>query len=1068
MADAKQLDERLASRIERSPQGNFTHELWRRLNETGGRATRSEVALRLLSLERAGVVDIASRRWKRAQQQAPSEEIIAAEAAEKSAIVLNAIPVEVRAAVAVRPTRTDIPAGRLEPSWAVMRQLALHYAECLRLAGGSRLTQVPERHGQQFVLLAPDRPSWWPAESAGAHLKLNAAPPGLLQAFYSRRGYPVYLGYPLSVVRTRDGERFIRPVGLIECSWAVQASSIVVTAESPIPLLNPDWLSGLRRNRRLAEIMAWLGTTADAGDDGLASIRAGDWANVPGMAQTLGLFLASELRARLDPFRPTTQLQLDETGGVYNSVALFLPDVNRYTGRARNDLVALAELDEHVLADLALSAVFGLGGPVSDLIPVMPPLPLGEDQVVAARDLLAGPLTVISGPPGTGKSQVVAAIIVSAALAGRSALFASRTHQALDAVEQRVRELLPDRVLLARARAPDREREFNFARAVGAILAKARESSAQLRLDAVLALLQELERRLWATLLAAEELDRATARVAAIEVELAGPVPPEEALRSEEPRSWPRRVLGSILAYLRRLGGRIPPSDAVRVRLRAALAKAEIDHRAARTALDEARAVAPIDITLNELQRQVRALLPLLADALEAVSVEDRPRLAALAGELGLAPDAEAVLSLWRENADLVLRHFPLWAVTTLSAGGRIPLVPNLFDYVIFDEAATCDIGSALPLLLRAKRAVIVGDKMQTGLIVDLEPRRELEMLERAGLRRPGIGRFAFTQASLYDVASGSPSARHHILRDHYRCSSEIAEYISDTFYGRRLNVVTDEARLRPPQGVRPGLHWTHVDGPIERAGTGCVAPAEAESIVDHLVRLLEAEGYGGKVGVVTPFARQAERILRLCDGRLSRAAIDRVQLRVATSHSFQGDARDVILISPCYGPDIPQGAAWFLRDQVELFNVAVSRARAVCHVFGNLEAARRSSIPHLAQLANRIGRPRYEPLFDDRFDSPWERRLYEALAGHGIEAMPQYPLAGRQLDLAIVKGGVQLDIEVDGDAWHRDPDGFRKVSDLWRDHLVRSLGWRVLRFWVYELRDDMEECIDRVVRELG
>jgi hypothetical protein len=157
------LDERLASRIERSPQGNFAHELWRRLNETGGRATRSEVALRLLSLERAGVVDIASRRWKRAQQQAPSEEIIAAEAAEKSAIVLNAIPVEVRAAVAVRPTRTDIPARNQNRERERILDLAMNAGGQFEI-GNDRVQRVfriklTSRGAIEFLIYWPTEPN---------------------------------------------------------------------------------------------------------------------------------------------------------------------------------------------------------------------------------------------------------------------------------------------------------------------------------------------------------------------------------------------------------------------------------------------------------------------------------------------------------------------------------------------------------------------------------------------------------------------------------------------------------------------------------------------------------------------------------------------------------------------------------------------------------------------------------------------------------------------------------------------------------------------------------------------
>ena len=96
-------------------------------------------------------------------------------------------------------------------------------------------------------------------------------------------------------------------------------------------------------------------------------------------------------------------------------------------------------------------------------------------------------------------------------------------------------------------------------------------------------------------------------------------------------------------------------------------------------------------------------------------------------------------------------------------------------------------------------------------------------------------------------------------------------------------------------------------------------------------------------------------------------------------------------------------------------------------------------------------------------FESPWERALYEALAKAGITPITQYPLCGRRLDMAVITNKLKLDVEVDGDTYHRDRDGFRKMSDYWRDHAVTSLGWQVQRFWVYELKENMGGCVERI-----
>jgi len=40
---------------------------------------------------------------------------------------------------------------------------------------------------------------------------------------------------------------------------------------------------------------------------------------------------------------------------------------------------------------------------------------------------------------------------------------------------------------------------------------------------------------------------------------------------------------------------------------------------------------------------------------------------------------------------------------------------------------------------------------------------------------------------------------------------------------------------------------------------------------------------------------------------------------------------------------------------------------------------------------------------------------------------------------------------------------GSRKIDDLWRDLVLVANKWRVLRFWVYELREDMDACLRKI-----
>ena len=230
------------------------------------------------------------------------------------------------------------------------------------------------------------------------------------------------------------------------------------------------------------------------------------------------------------------------------------------------------------------------------------------------------------------------------------------------------------------------------------------------------------------------------------------------------------------------------------------------------------------------------------------------------------------------------------------------------------------------------------------------------------------------------------------------------------------------------------------------------------------------AGGYRGTIGVVTPFRQQMIRIRDILEAgdSLTPDFMERVRFLAATAHGFQGDERDLILFSLCVGPDMTEGATIFLRENPNLFNVAVSRARAVLHVVGNRDWALNCGVSFIEKLARRTmpgtAAARTNPR--DPYQSPWEKVLADALTQAGVKVIPQYPIAGRFLDLAVLNP-IKIDVEVDGESVHRTAGGGRKDDDHWRDLQLQSLGWKVCRFWVYELRKDLQRCVQKVINAL-
>ncbi|MEW2704959.1 AAA domain-containing protein [Streptomyces koyangensis] len=67
------------------------------------------------------------------------------------------------------------------------------------------------------------------------------------------------------------------------------------------------------------------------------------------------------------------------------------------------------------------------------------------------------------------------------------------------------------------------------------------------------------------------------------------------------------------------------------------------------------------------------------------------------------------------------MKHLRAWAISTYSLR-QLELSPKHFDLVVIDQASQCSIPAVLPLLFRAKHALIIGDPMQLGHTPGITP----------------------------------------------------------------------------------------------------------------------------------------------------------------------------------------------------------------------------------------------------------------------------------------------------------------------------------------------------------
>jgi hypothetical protein len=131
--------------------------------------------------------------------------------------------------------------------------------------------------------------------------------------------------------------------------------------------------------------------------------------------------------------------------GIYNRAIVVPGERSPFTQGLETELKALGEMPDAKLRGTALGR--WLDGAIEPMTaddghePLIEVLPMNTEQRAAVRAALSSPHTVVTGPPGTGKSQVVTNLLANAAWRGMKVLFASKNNKAVDVVEARVNGL---------------------------------------------------------------------------------------------------------------------------------------------------------------------------------------------------------------------------------------------------------------------------------------------------------------------------------------------------------------------------------------------------------------------------------------------------------------------------------------------------------------------------------------------------------------------------------------------------------------------------------------------------
>jgi very-short-patch-repair endonuclease len=446
--------------------------------------------------------------------------------------------------------------------------------------------------------------------------------------------------------------------------------------------------------------------------------------------------------------------------------------------------------------------------------------------------------------------------------------------------------------------------------------------------------------------------------------------------------------------------------------------------------------------------------------------------------ELGKKRRHMPMRQLFQKVPNLLPRLKPCLLMSPMSVAQYLDSGHPPFDLVVFDEASQIPVWDAVGAIARGRQAVIVGDPKQ------LPP---TNFFQRAEDDEEVVEEDVVEDLeSILDDCIGA-QLPWLPLNWHYRSRHEtLITFSNYHYYDNRLLTFPSASR----EGM--GVSWCPVPDGIYDKGKSRTNRKEADAVVAEILRRLQDRRLCGlTIGVVTFSQAQQTLIEDLLDS----ARIDNPDLEpffaedaleplfVKNLENVQGDERDVILFSICYGPDlagkISMNFGPMNRDGGERrLNVAVTRARREVLVFSTLRADQidltRTRARGVRDLKEFLAYAEHGPSAiaeavaldpEADFDSPFEEAVFDELVQRGWQVHKQVGCARYRIDLAVVDpespGRYLLGVECDGANYHRARAA--RDRDKLREAVLSDLGWELHRVWSTDWWTNPDREVDKL-----
>ncbi len=254
-----------------------------------------------------------------------------------------------------------------------------------------------------------------------------------------------------------------------------------------------------------------------------------------------------------------------------------------------------------------------------------------------------------------------------------------------------------------------------------------------------------------------------------------------------------------------------------------------------------------------------------------------------------------------RKDSENFIKDYPVILSTTYSLRSSLSRDVT-YDYVIVDESSQVDLCTGALAISCAKNIVVVGDLKQLPHVVDSNTAKLTDSIfEDYDISESYRYKNQSLLSALIEIF---PDAPRTLLREHYRCHPKIIEFCNKKFYDGKLVVLTANEGDREPLLVYKTVGGNHARKRVNKRQVDVI---KNEIIPEQKLNLKD-----GSLGIITPYRNQTNVL---------QDSFKDFNVKADTVDKFQGQENEIIILST-----VDNEISSFTDDANRL-NVAVSRA---------------------------------------------------------------------------------------------------------------------------------------------